>query len=69
MRHLGLILSYAVVHGLANWWQENTQSGRMFRAYLQNWRTDAVTGVGLAFSIVVGAMCLAVYYARWEMGY
>lgn len=69
MNTIKLILVYSVLHGAALWWREKTASGQRFQAWAQNWRTDAVTGIGLGFVIVVGSMCAAIYFMRWHLGY
>lgn len=40
MNTIGLILCYGCIYGMANWWYQNTASGKSFVRFCQTWRAD-----------------------------
>lgn len=42
MQAVQLALAYGAIHFAANWWQENTLSGMMFRDFCRTWKTDSL---------------------------
>lgn len=59
------ILFLSVFYAVFGWWKRSTAAGRGFEHYIQNWRVDWISGVGIALIIVLGPMVLVVLLHDW----
>lgn len=58
------ILCLSVVYAIFGWWKSNTAAGRGFEHYVQNWKTDWVTGLGISVVVALSPMVLVVVLFR-----